>query len=108
MSTSTPAYPPPEAYSDTIQHGLELGADARGERVCVLEVAPFATREEAKAFAEKHRGAVASHVREAAEAAGMEADEMDAEDGDHILPIVGATVYDYSDRYGTSESIDLY
>lgn len=103
MSTQTQDH-----YSDTPVFGVELGVDARGTRVCVQDVAPFTTRKQAEDFAQAHRGAVASCVKGEAEALGKDACDMDGEDGDMDLPIAGATVYEYSDRYGTSESNDLY
>lgn len=97
----------PSPKDEVPTYGLELGVDARGARVCVLEVARFATRFEAEVFAREHMGAFAVHIKERARLIGKDTDDMDAQEGDHGLPVVGATVYEYTDRWGTSDRTDL-
>lgn len=98
----------PAECDEVIKYSLELGVDARGDRVCVLEIAAFETQEEAERFARASEGDPASRVKVNAESLGLCVDDMDAQEGDQDRPVTGATVCAYTDHAGTVDSTDLY
>ena len=94
-------------------HTLELGVDLAREqgvmeRVCALEVGPFASMLEAKSFALEARGASASRLLtqhpQLVAPYDMSAEEIRAVP----YPIVGATFCTSTDADGTVDSFDLY
>ena|SRR5690606_14265413 len=96
---------------ETLQYVLELGADTpdRG-RVCTLEVGPFPSETAAAAWADSAGNVRVVELAAQAEREGLAADLTGDTPDDDYLPIVGATLNVYTDRWGTDHDLtrDLY